>query len=298
MEEIARDVAVVAMPIVNAYLVGNSSNWVLVDSGTPGSAAKIKQAAEARFGAGAKPRAILLTHGHVDHAGSAGDLACEWGVSVYAHRLEWPYLNGSSSYPPHDPTAPGFFSFMIRFMPARTANVGDRLAELGNSLPALGLVDWQVQFTPGHTAGHVSYFRQSDGVLLAGDALTTVNVDNAFDLLTKRQQVCRPPAAATTDWQKARQSVQLLASLRPNVIAAGHGAPMRAAADQLQELAEHFPIPSHGRYVNEPARADETGITYLPPPAFDPVPKIATGVAAAAVLAAAGALVLKKRLRS
>lgn len=298
MEEIARDVAVIAMPIVNAYLVGNATNWVLVDTGTPGNAEKVKQAAETRFGSGAKPRAILLTHGHFDHAGSAADLANEWGVSVYAHRLEWPYLNGSSSYPPHDPTAPGFFSFMIRFMPARTANVGDRLAELGNRLPELGLEDWQVQFTPGHTAGHVSYFRPSDGVLLAGDALTTVNVDNAFDLMTKRRQVCRPPAPATTDWEKARRSVQLLASLRPQVIAPGHGAPMRDAAGQLQQLAHHFPIPSHGRYVNEPARADETGVTYLPPPPFDPVPKIATGVATAAVLASAGALVLKKRRRS
>jgi glyoxylase-like metal-dependent hydrolase (beta-lactamase superfamily II) len=298
MEEIARDVAVVAMPMVNAYLVGNPTNWVLVDSGTPGNAGKIKEAAEARFGAGSKPRAILLTHGHFDHAGSASDLARDWNVRVYSHRLEWPYLNGSSSYPPHDPTAPGFFSFMVRFMPARTANVGDRLAELGNNLPELGLADWQVHFTPGHTPGHVAFFRKSDGVLLAGDALTTVNVDNAFDLIAKRQQVCRPPAPATTDWQMARRSFQLLASLRPNVIAAGHGVPMKGAADQLQQLADHFPIPTHGRYVNEPARADETGITYLPPPPFDPLPKIGTGVAAAAVLAGAGALVLKKRLRS
>jgi hypothetical protein len=71
---------------------------------------------------------------------------------------------------------------------------------------------------------------------------------------------------------------------------------MSGAADQLQKLADHFPVPEHGRYVNEPARADETGITYLPPPAFDPVPKVATGVAAAAVIAGVGAIVLKKRL--
>ena len=284
------------MLIVNAYLVGNANSWVLIDSGMPGNAGKIKEAAESRFGPGSKPRAILLTHGHIDHAGSAPDLAQEWDVRVYSHRLEWPYLNGSSSYPPHDPTAPGFFSFMVRFMPSRTVDVGERLAELASNLPALGLDDWQVHFTPGHTAGHVAIYRKSDGVLLAGDALATVNMDNFFDLLTKREQVCRPPAPATTDWQQARRSVQLLAGLRPNVIAAGHGAPMQGAADQLQRLADHFPIPSHGRYVNEPACTDETGITYLPPPPFDPVPKIATGVAAATVLAGAGAFVLKKRV--
>jgi glyoxylase-like metal-dependent hydrolase (beta-lactamase superfamily II) len=298
MQEIARDVALVAMPIVNAYLVGNSGNWVLVDTGTPGNAGKIKQAAEARFGPGARPRAILLTHGHPDHAGSAADLAQTWGVRVYSHRLEWPYLNGSSSYPPPDPTAPGFFSFVVRFMPARTIDLGNLLAELGSNLRALGLEEWLLEFTPGHTSGHVCYFRQSDGVLLAGDALTTMNVDNAWDVITKRQQVCRPPTPATTDWQAARRSVQLLASLRPKLIAAGHGVPMKGAADQLQELADRFPFPSHGRYLKEAARADETGVTYLPPPPFDPVPKIATGVAAAAVLAGAGALVLKKRAGS
>ena len=295
MEEIAHEVAVVTMIIANAYLVGNSRNWVLVDSGTPGNAGKIKEAAEARFGPGAKPRAILLTHGHFDHAGSAPDLAREWNVRVYTHRLEWPYLSGKSSYPPHDPTAPGFFSFLVRFFPSSTVDLGERLEELANNLPALGLEDWQVLFTPGHTPGHVAFYRQRDGVLLAGDALTTTNLDNVFDTLLKRKQVCRPPAAATPDWQQARRSVQLLAGLRPKVIGAGHGSPMQSAADELQALANRFPIPSHGRYVREAARADESGITYLPPPPFDPVPKIAAGVAAAAVLA--GAAVLKKRRR-
>lgn len=298
MEEIARDVAVVPLGIANAYLVGNAERWVLVDSGAPGNASKIKEAAEARFGSGAKPTAILLTHGHFDHAGSTPALAREWGVRVYTHRLEWPYLTGKSSYPPLDPTAPGFFSFMTRFFPSRTVNIGDLLEELGINLPALGLEGWETHFTPGHTPGHLSFYRQSDRVLLAGDALTTVNVDNFFDFVAKKQEVCRPPAPATTDWEKARSSVQLLAGLKPNVIAPGHGKPMRGAAEQLQKLAENFPVPEHGRYVNEPALADESGITYLPPPPFDPVPKITAGVAAAAVLAGAGALVLKKTGRA
>ncbi len=296
MEEIAQDVAVVEMIMANAYLVGNSNAWVLVDNGTPGHAATIKEAAEARFGPGAKPRAILLTHGHFDHAGSAPELVREWGVHVYAHRLEWPYLTGKSSYPPLDPTAPGFFSFMTRFMPSRTVDLGDSLKELDANLPELGLGDWSAHFTPGHTPGHIVFYRKSDGVLLAGDAVTTMNIDNLLDMLIKKQEVCRPPAPATTDWEQARRSVQLLAGLKPKLIAAGHGKPMAGAADQLERLANHFPVPEHGRYVHEAARADESGITYLPPPAFDPVPKIAAGLTAAAVLAGAGAIILKKKM--
>jgi glyoxylase-like metal-dependent hydrolase (beta-lactamase superfamily II) len=175
-------------------------------------------------------------------------------------------------------------------------NVGEGLEELGNHLPALGLGDWEAHFTPGHTPGHVALYRQSDGVRLAGDALTTMNRDNFFETAIKRQEVCRPPVPATTDWAQARQSVQLLAGLKPRVIGAGHGRPMSGAAGQLQKLADNFSVPPHGRYVHEAARADESGITYLPPPPFDPVPKIATGVVAAAVIAGTGAMVIKKRM--
>jgi hypothetical protein len=68
------------------------------------------------------------------------------------------------------------------------------------------------------------------------------------------------------------------------------------AGEQLNALAEQFPVPEKGRYVNEPARADESGITYLPPPVSDPLPKVAAGIGVAA--AAAGltaALVARSR---
>jgi glyoxylase-like metal-dependent hydrolase (beta-lactamase superfamily II) len=97
--------------------------------------------------------------------------------------------------------------------------------------------------TPGHTPGQVAFFREEGRVLIAGDAVTTMDLDSFFATITKRKQVCRPPVPATHDWPTARESVRLLASLRPSVIAAGHGAPMSDAADQLQQLAENFPIP-------------------------------------------------------
>lgn len=295
MEEIARDVAVVPMMIVNAYLVGTAQSWVLVDSGTPGNAKKIQEAAEARFGPNTRPKAIMLTHGHFDHAGSAGDLGKLWNVKVYAHRLERPFLTGRSPYPPMDPTAPGFFAVISRFFPSRTANVGDRIADLKGSLPGLGLSDWEAIDTPGHTPGHVSFFRRRDGVLLAGDAFATVNMDNLLNLLTKKPQIYRPPVPATTDWQKARASVQSLATLRPRVIGAGHGSPMTNSADELESLAANFPVPQHGRYIREPARFDENGITYVPPAPSDHAPKVAAGVAIGAVLAAAEASILRKK---
>ena len=292
-EEIARDVAVISTPIVNAYLIGHRDSWVLVDSGTPGSSSKIRRAAEERFGVGATPRAIVLTHGHSDHSGSAQALADGWGIRVHAHMLEFPYLTGRSSYPPLDPTAPGFFSGLSRFFPSHTANLASCLEQLDRKQPFPGLPDWECVDTPGHAPGHVSFFRHSDRTLIAGDAVTTMNLDTMIGVVTKEKKVDRPPVPATLDWQMARASVQRLAQLRPSLIGAGHGIPLRDSAEELQQLADHFRIPSHGRYVREPARADETGVTYLPPAPPDPAPRMAAGIAAGLLIFAAGLFLTK-----
>jgi glyoxylase-like metal-dependent hydrolase (beta-lactamase superfamily II) len=115
MREIAPGVTVIPTLIANAYLVGDGASWVLVDACTPGNESRIQRAAEHRFGPGSRPCASLLTHGHFDHAGSAGPLAATWGVRVYAHSRELPYLTGQSNYPPFDLSSPGFFTRIARF---------------------------------------------------------------------------------------------------------------------------------------------------------------------------------------
>jgi glyoxylase-like metal-dependent hydrolase (beta-lactamase superfamily II) len=210
--------------------------------------------------------------------------------------MELPFITGKSNYPPPDPTVGGAMSLLGRFFPNRKVNLNGMVQTLGDSLPVLE--EWQVHYTPGHTPGHVSFFRPSDRTLIAGDAFTTVDLDSFGSMATKKQEVSRPPAYFTCDWQKAHQSVEHLSDLAPRVLAPGHGIPMSGAeaGEQLRALAEQFPIPEKGRYANEPARADENGITYLPPPVSDPLPKVAAGIGVAA--AAAGvtaALVARSR---
>ena len=87
VDEVTPGVARLRTLIANMYLVGSPGGpWVLVDTGTPGNAARIRDAAVQRFGRDARPEAILLTHGHWDHAGSAWELAEYWDVPIYAHR--------------------------------------------------------------------------------------------------------------------------------------------------------------------------------------------------------------------
>ena len=244
MREIAPGVAVITTLIANAYVLGDAASWVLVDACTPGNDQRMRKAAESRFGAGARPRAIVLTHGHFDHAGSAGPLADAWGVPVFAHPLELPYLTGQAHYPPFDRSSPGFFTQMARFLPMRSVNLGSRVSACSAAAPVPGLPDWEIIETPGHTPGHVSHFRRRDRILIAGDAVTTMNLDSFFDTVLRRREICRPPVPATSNWRDGKRSVELLASLRPSWVCAGHGLPVAEAAAALARLAGSFPIPN------------------------------------------------------
>jgi glyoxylase-like metal-dependent hydrolase (beta-lactamase superfamily II) len=295
VKQIAPEVIRIPVSIGNCYLVGTRGQWVLVDSGPEGHAKQIRKVAEEYFGPDARPEAIVLTHGHFDHAGSAGALSKHWGVSIYAHRLEMPYLTGKSKYPPPDPTVGGFMAQMIRFFPNKAYNYGKRARKLSGSLSAIGMPDWKMIETPGHSPGHVSFFRERDGVLLAGDAFATVDQTSAKKMMKMRPEISLPPTYYTCDWDAAQRSVKALADLEPRIIGAGHGEPMsgNSATAGLHRLAHQWPAPERGRYVDHPAVADEDGVKHLPPPAPDPVKWVGLGIAGAAV--GAGALWKRKR---
>lgn len=285
IERIAPDVGWQPISFVNAYFVGHSGEpWALIDTGLPGRAEQIFEAAEARFGSGSRPEAIYLTHGHFDHAGSARELADRWAVPIFVHRMELPYLTGRSDYPPPDPTLGGAMAFLSRFIPYRARDLGTYARELPNDkLP--GLPDWEWIPTPGHSPGHISFFRSSDGVLLAGDAFATMNMDSWVGLVTGKKQLSRGGAPFNIDWQATRESIEKLANLRPKVVGCGHGIPMRGddLPDRLKRFADRFRLPRHGRYVRTPAEVTEAGVVALPPAPFDPVP-----LATAAALFVAG----------
>ena len=292
IKRIAPDVGWLPISFVNVFFVGHPGGpWTLIDTGLPGRAEQIVEAAEARFGGGSRPEAILLTHGHFDHVGNALALAEKWDVPIYAHRNEFPFLTGRSAYPPPDPTIGGAMAFLCRFMPSRPPDLSSRLRELPNDLPML--LGWECIPTPGHSPGHVSFFRASDRIVIDGDAVATMNMDSWAGLLSGRRELARAGAPFTYDWDLARASVKKMAALRPSVLACGHGNPVSDAdlGAKLEEFAENFPVPRHGRYVRQPAQVNGDGIVSLPPAPFDPVPfATAAGLLAVGIALGSGVL--------
>jgi glyoxylase-like metal-dependent hydrolase (beta-lactamase superfamily II) len=247
VEDIAPGLAYLNLLITNVYFVGElNSSWSLVDTGTPNSAQRIRRAAEQRFGPGARPASILLTHGHSDHSGSALELAQMWNVPIYAHRLERPFLTGKAAYPPKDTSVGGAMAMLSRFLPSAIMNLGERLQDLPEAGDVPGLPGWTSLYTPGHAPGHVVFFLRSEAILLAGDACTTMDLDSYWGLILQQRRICRPPAPYTCDWDQAERSVRCLADLQPQVLGCGHGKPMSGTAVSagLAALARNFSRPT------------------------------------------------------
>ena len=88
--QVAPDLSYQRLLLVNVAYYGQPDagpgGWVLIDAGVMGTYHTILGAAEKRFGAGNKPAAIVMTHGHFDHVGALKDLAEHWDVPIYAPR--------------------------------------------------------------------------------------------------------------------------------------------------------------------------------------------------------------------
>lgn len=241
----------------NVYFVRFGSSWVLIDAALANCGQLIRKTAESLFGANTRPTSILLTHNHPDHAGSAVELARMWDCPVYVHPDEMPYvgiedLSTIEKYA--NPLDRWIILPILRMMPRRrveamlsSSSIKGVVRAFDPSAALPGLPDWECIPTPGHTPGHVAFLRTSDRVLIAGDAVVTVNLNSLWGFLLwglrrNKQEVSGPPWYSTWNWQMAKESVALLAGLEPHVLATGHGVPMSGEkiTRELRAFANHF----------------------------------------------------------
>lgn len=205
MDSIAPGLHGLRITFVNVFGVEHpEGGWTLIDAGIPYSAGLIKRWAEKTFGRA--PRGIVLTHGHFDHVSAATELCKEWNVPVYAHRLEFPYLTGEKEYPkPNIGAGGGMMSLLSPLYPRGAVDLRPRLEEFGPEGDDVAMMpEWRLVETPGHTPGHVSFWRESDRVLIPGDAFCTTKPESFFEAaLVQHPELHGPPSYFTWNWSLA-----------------------------------------------------------------------------------------------
>ena len=207
---------------INAYVIGD----VLVDTGIKESAGKIATLLEDR-----RLSAIALTHAHADHAGAMKRLADRLGVPVWCGERDREAAEAGRVV-----LAPAFRRPRLNALVGATAGfepapVARTLAE-GDSLAA----GFTVLDTPGHSPGHVSFWREADRTLICGDVFFNMH------LLTTIPGLRQPPYLFTTDPAENRRSERRLAALEPATVGFGHGPVLRdGAAQRLREFVQTLP---------------------------------------------------------
>jgi glyoxylase-like metal-dependent hydrolase (beta-lactamase superfamily II) len=226
---------------VNWVLVTDDTGVMLIDAGYPGDREDVLDSLrQVGYGPG-DVHAILLTHAHVDHLGSAIWFANEHRTPVYCHAEEVghakrEYLEQASVvdvalriwrprwavWTVHLIRNGGLIREGIPTTQPLTAEVSAELP--GYPMPV---------FTPGHTNGHCSYL--VDGVLVSGDALIT-----GHPLLRHRGPQLLPEVFSHSQ-QGCLRSLDALALLETEILLPGHGdvwrGPIREATDAAIALA-------------------------------------------------------------
>lgn len=190
---------------INVYLVGD----VVIDAATRLAGRRILRQLR-----GHAVAAHALTHAHPDHQGASHEL-CE--------TLKIPFWVGAAD------VAPAEDSRLIReLQPPHPINRLSARFWAGPGHPVDRALDegdevagFEVLHTPGHAAGHVSFWRASDGILILGDVVNSIHV------LTGLPGLHEPPTFFTPDPATNRRSARRLAELEPSLVLFGHGPPLR-----------------------------------------------------------------------
>lgn len=190
---------------LNAYLLGD----VLVDAGGRAAAPRLLTALS-----GHRVTAHAITHAHIDHQG-ASHLVCEQlGIPLWCGEGDREAVEtGDLTRILPDPDA-RFSRFMQRF--AGPAHAVSRTLSERDEVGGFTVIH-----TPGHTPGHLAFWRESDRVLVLGDVLFHRNP------MTLRKGLTEPFRFATHDPERNRESARKLAALEPSVVCFGHGEPLR-----------------------------------------------------------------------
>jgi hydroxyacylglutathione hydrolase len=222
MRELAKDVYLLrGWPpnAINVYLVGD----VLIDAATRQGERRIMRQISQRA-----VSAHALTHAHPDHQGASHAICERLGIPLWCGQGDIPAMETPGGV--QSSQAPGWLNrLQQRYWTGPPHPVARALVE-GDEVAGFSVLE-----TPGHSRGHVAYWREADRVLILGDVLNGMNV------MTGIPGLHEPPTVFTPDPARNRESARRLAELRPLLTCFGHGPPLRdpgKLADFVARLAD------------------------------------------------------------
>jgi glyoxylase-like metal-dependent hydrolase (beta-lactamase superfamily II) len=183
---------------INCYLVGD----VLIDAATRLGRRRVLGQLRGR-----RLSAVALTHCHPDHQGTAALVCRKYGAPLWCHEADADAMEGRAPIPPRG-------GALSRLMAGPPYPVDRRLRD-GDEVAG-----FRVIHAPGHTPGHVVFFRDRDRTAIAGDLFNNLSFLPFLGL-------GEPPRFLSTDPELNRRSIRALAALRPALVCVGHGPPLR-----------------------------------------------------------------------
>lgn len=223
--EVAHGVHIVHTDVVNWVLLTDGTAVTLVDTGYPGQRGQVEASLRAIGRTTSDLVAVLLTHAHIDHLGSAEAISHALAIPVYCHELELAHARRDELHQatPVDvavnawrPGVLGWSRKIVGLGAMQEGAVNNPAPFLSTS--ALDLPGRPVPvLTGGHTPGHTVFHLPEAGVVLSGDALITGH-------LVSRTVGPQPiPAFFDHDRDGALRGLAAIAELDGDVIVPGHG---------------------------------------------------------------------------
>jgi hydroxyacylglutathione hydrolase len=206
----------------NVYLMGD----VIVDAATKRAGRRILRQVRDR-----SVSAHAITHAHADHQGASAQICDALGIPLFCPEGEADAMESGA----FGQLAPdGMITrWQLRHWAGPAHSVAHRLRE-GDELGGFTAIE-----TPGHSPGHVSFWRERDRVLVLGDVLF------GQDPLLSRPGLHEPPAMFTLDARRNRDSARKAAALQPRVVCFGHGPPLTDGS-QFVEFVAGLPTDDQG----------------------------------------------------